>query len=271
MNLINSKKTILAMASFFAFACAQAADKPARILLITGGCCHEYSVQKDLLKDGLEKRLHVEVTQIHSDDASAKPPLPNHGNPAYADGYDLVMHDECAAGISDPEVIAAVLAPHQAGLPGVNLHCAMHSYRFGNIKDPVSPDADNAGWFNYLGLQTIRHGPHRPISFEIVDPGHPANSGLVNWTTGNEELYHVIQIMPGSHVLAKGVQAVKSPEGQEIVEEHVVTWAHTYGPAKARVWSTTMGHYSATVQDDRYLDMVANGVVWALNRDDVRK
>ena len=35
-----------------------AADsKPLRLLLITGGCCHDYAKQKDILKNGIEERL----------------------------------------------------------------------------------------------------------------------------------------------------------------------------------------------------------------------
>ena len=85
--------------------------RPVRALLITGGCCHDYDAQKDIIKNGLEKRLNIEVTQIHSSDKSTKPPLPNHGNPDYAVGYDLIIHDECAADISDPEVIQGIINP----------------------------------------------------------------------------------------------------------------------------------------------------------------
>src|SRR2546430_12712576 len=60
-------------------------------------------------------------------------------SPDYAQGYDLVIHDECAADISDPQTVEAVLKPHRDGIPGVNLHCAMHCYRIGNPNDPVTP------------------------------------------------------------------------------------------------------------------------------------
>src|ERR1041385_9206629 len=75
--------------------CSQAADapKPLRVLLITGGCCHDYAKQKDILKNGLEARAYVEVTQIHTDDKSTKPPLAILGNADYAKGYDVVIHD----------------------------------------------------------------------------------------------------------------------------------------------------------------------------------
>lgn len=242
---------------------------PLKALLITGGCCHDYATQKEILKKGLEERLNIEVTQIHTPDKSTKPPLPIYGNPDYAKGYDLVIHDECAADIKDPAVIAGVLAPHKAGVPGVNLHCGMHCYRFGDYQKPVAAGAENAAWFEYTGLQTTGHGPQEPIAIKFVDQAHPANTGLADWTTIKEELYNNIQLMPNLHALAKGTQVTKGKDGVEKTTETVVTWANAYG--KTRVFSTTIGHNNATVEDARYLDMVANGIVWAANREDLRK
>src|SRR5580765_6363296 len=92
------------------------ATKPLRVLLITGGCCHDYTKQKDILKHGLEARANVVVDQVHTEipqGASAtKPPLPIHGNPVYTKGHDVVIHDERAADINDPATIKGVLAPH---------------------------------------------------------------------------------------------------------------------------------------------------------------
>jgi len=34
---------------------------------------------------------------------------------------------------------------------------------------------------------------------------------------------------------------------------------------KTRVFSTTIGHNNDTVADDRYLDFVSRGVLWATN------
>src|SRR5205085_9234213 len=96
--------------AFAAQASLQAADapKPLKILLITGGCCHDYAKQKDILKAGLEARANVIVTQIHTDDKSTKPPLEIYGNADYAKGYDLVIHDECSAGVNAEAVVQAV-------------------------------------------------------------------------------------------------------------------------------------------------------------------
>src|SRR5881392_3910380 len=79
-----------------------AADqKPLKALLITGGCCHEYGKQKDILKNGLESRINIVIDQIHTDDKSTKPPLEILGKADYAKGYDIVIHDECGSDISE--------------------------------------------------------------------------------------------------------------------------------------------------------------------------
>src|ERR1022692_3914405 len=59
------------------------APKPLRVLLITGGCCHDYGAQKDILKKGIEERANVVVDQIHTTDTTTKPPLAILGNPDY--------------------------------------------------------------------------------------------------------------------------------------------------------------------------------------------
>ena len=246
---------------FHAFAAD--APKPLKILLITGGCCHDYVKQKDVLKAGLEARANVIVEHAHSPDGSTKPPIEQiYGkagekpNPDYAKGYDLVIHDECASNQNSPEIITAVLQPHVDGIPGVNLHCAMHSYRFGEIRKPVAPEAANARWFEYLGLQSTGHGPQQPISITFTDTASPVTKGLTDWTTGNEELYNNIAILTAK-TLAKGKQGNA---------ETVVAWTNEYGPKKTRVFSTSIGHNTVTVADARYLDLVTRGVLWAAGK-----
>ena len=261
-------------AVLLAGACPRAADaapKPLRILLITGGCCHDYARQKDILKIGLEKRAHVVVDQIHTDDASTRPPLAILGKPDYAQGYDLVIHDECGSDISDPATVEAVLNPHRHGIPGVNLHCAMHCYRIGNPNDPIKESGTPHGfWFEYLGLQSSGHGPQEPIAIAFGKSAGPIAKGLSDWTTVREELYNNIKVLETARPVARGKQVVKRKDGTEKVEDTVVAWINEYGPAKTRVFSTTIGHNNATVADSRYLDLVTHGLLWAtdhLNED----
>ncbi len=249
--------------AFAAQASLMAADapKPLKVLLITGGCCHDYAKQKDILKAGIEARANVVIDQIHTDDKSTKPPLPIYGNPDYAKGYDVVIHDECSAGVNDQATVEAVLAPHRAGIPGVNLHCAMHCYRIGNPNDAVTELGTPHGfWFEYLGLQSSGHGPQLPISISFTDKESPIAKGLSDWTTIKEEHYNNIKIFETAKPLAHGKQTVKEKEN-----DFVVAWTNTY-MGKTRVFSTTIGHNNDTVNDPRYLDLVTNGVLWATDK-----
>ena len=108
---------------------AAEAPKPLRILLIAGGCCHDYANQKDILKKGLEERANVVVDIIYSASTSTRTEFAEYQNPDWAKGYDLVIHDECSADITDAKTIQNITAAHAAGLPAVFLHCAMHSFR----------------------------------------------------------------------------------------------------------------------------------------------
>ena len=47
---------------------------------------------------------------------------------------------------------------------------------------------------------------------------------------------------------------------------NVVVWTHLYGPKKTRVFSTTIGHNNETVSDDRYLNLVTRGLLWACDK-----
>ena len=257
---------IVIAASFGLPSIAADKAKPLRVLLITGGCCHDYVAQKDILKKGIEARANVLVEQMHTDDKSVKPPLPLYGNPDYAKGFDVVIHDECSADISDPAVIAGVLKPHADGIPGVNLHCAMHCYRFGNFQKPVEAGAENARWFEYLGLQSTGHGPQEPIAITFVAKDSPIVKGLADWTTIKEELYNNIQILTGQDAGEGQAGRRRTRTGRRRTTETVVAWTNEYGPKKTRVFSTTIGHNNATVEDARYLDLVTRGLLWSAGK-----
>jgi hypothetical protein len=256
---------VVATSFLFAALAGTAADapKPLRLLLVTGGCCHDYAVQKDILKKGLEARANVTVDILYSDDTTTKPPLPILGNPDYASGYDLVIHDECAADVSDPKLVEAVLKPHLDGLPGVNLHCAMHSYRIGDPHDPVTLGTPHGYWFEYLGIQSSQHFAQEPIAITFTDKENPIVKGMGDWTTIHEEHYNNVHVFDTAHALAHGMQVLKQKDGSSKTNDFVVVWTNEYGPNKTRVFSTTIGHNNETVSDPRYLDLVTRGVLWA--------
>jgi type 1 glutamine amidotransferase len=222
--------------------------KPLKALLITGGCCHEYGKQKDLLKQGIEARAQVAVEQVHTDDTTDMARFTIYEDKDWAKGYDVVIHDECSSNVTELAYVENILAPHKGGVPAVNLHCAMHCYRTG--KDD---------WFKFVGVQSTAHGPQLPIAIRFVDLNHPITKVLDGWTTINEELYNNIRVLDSATALARGKQTSK-----EVNDDYVVAWVNDYG--KTRVFSTTLGHNSATVGDGRYLDLVTRGLLWSCDK-----
>jgi type 1 glutamine amidotransferase len=234
---------------------AAADDKPIKCLLILGGCCHDYANQKDILTRGISRRTNIEFTVAYDPDKTTK-----HENPIYAKedwykGFDVVIHDECTADVTDLDFINRILEPHKKGLPAVNLHCAMHCYR-------SAPYKKTTPWMEFTGMNTNHHNEQRPIDVKFIDQSNPIVAGMEDWTTVNEELYHPEELLSTAHALANGHQNSRV----ENETDAAVVWTNDYHGAK--VFSTTLGHNNKTVGDPRYLDLVTRGLLWSVGKLD---
>ena len=265
-------RSLLALALLAGLTTSLSAEqKPLRVLVVAGGCCHDYANQKEFLKKGIEARVNATVEVAYDPTKSTKPLFELFKNPDWGKNYDVVVHDECAADITDQAYVANIVNAHKNGLPAVNLHCAMHSYRWGNYREPVKAGADNASWYEMLGLQSTGHGPQQPIAITFTDKSHPITTGLADWTTINEELYNNVQVL-GAKTLATGLQKIpekKDKKGKVTPASEanaIVAWTNEFGPKKTRIFSTTIGHNNATVEDARYLDLVARAVLWSAGK-----
>src|SRR5580704_1690689 len=165
---------------------AQDGPKPVRALLVIGGCCHDYKKQKDILTKGVSARANIQWTIAYDPDTGTKHLNPVYTTADWAKGFDVVVHDECCSDVKELDLINRILEPHRQGLPGVVLHCGMHSYRSEGWPKVVTP------WFEFTGLQTTGHGPQEPIAVSFVDKANPISKGLDDWSTIKEELYNNI-------------------------------------------------------------------------------
>jgi putative membrane-bound dehydrogenase-like protein len=226
-----------------------AAEAPLRALLVCGGCCHDYETQSALLRDGIQARANVQVDVIRSEDNGTKPWFPIYEDKDWAKGYDVVIHDECAADVKDMPYVQHVIDAHKNGVAAVNLHCAMHSYRTGDDR-----------WFEFLGLQSTGHGWQKPIEIDFTVAEHPVTKGLANWTTGDEELYNSVKVFGTATPLALGSQV----QGDGKKDSAVVVWTNDFHGTRG--FSTTIGHNNSTVGDARYLDLVTRGLLWSCDK-----
>ena len=235
--------------------------KPIRVLLVLGGCCHEYEKQKDVLAMGLEARANVKVTIAYDPDKGTEHVNPVYESANWAADYDVVIHDECTSDVKDSHVIERILAPHKyTHVPAVILHCGEHSYRSEGWPQTTP-------WFDFTGVASTAHGPQVPIAVTYVDPGSNIIKGFDNWTTINEEMYNnsAGKLLDTAKALARGKQSYKNRDGSEVNAESVVVWTNTYA-GKTKVFATTLGHNTATVSDPRYLDLVTRGLLWSVNK-----
>lgn len=235
-------------------ACMAEEPKPVKALLVIGGCCHDYDNQKEILPANIDTgtKLDVDWTIIDSNGKADTATFSEfYGNPEWAEGYDIVIHNECYVKLGERAFTDSVLKPHKEGLPAMMIHCAMHTFR--------ADKEAHVDWQKFCGVATRRHGPKHPFTVEILEPEHEVMAGMEDWTTPQGELYFIDEVFPGVTPLAHS-------KSNKTGEMHVNIWAHEYGPNNARVFGTTIGHHNETMLQEEYMQLMARGFLWALEK-----
>lgn len=231
---------------------AQAAE-PIRALLITGGCCHDYFFQADHLTTGINKMANVMWTVVHEGNKSGDYKSKVYDQTDWAKNYDVVVHNECFAHVTDEAWIKKVCDSHKEGVPSVVIHCAMHTYR----------DIAHDEWRKLLGVSSKRHEHKSSKIVHNTMPTHPIMKDFPKtWNSPIDELYLIEKVWPNTQALAMGVSDKEGTEG----EQHVAFWTNQYG--KAKVFGTTFGHSNETFQDSVFINTVGRGMLWACDKLD---
>ena len=221
-----------------------------KALIVSGGCCHDYSGEAKVLMDAIGKALPVDWTLALQGGRGTTGSMPVYDSPDWAKGFDIVVHNECLANVDDPKYIRKITDAHRGGLPAMVIHCSMHSYRAATIDD----------WREFLGVTSRTHTAQHPISVKIVAKDHGSLKGFkADWVTPADELYVIEKLWPNATALATAV----SPEDKK---EYPLIWANEYA-GKSRVFGTTIGHGDATWNDPVFQDLLTRGFKWALKRE----
>lgn len=225
-----------------------AEPKPVRALLITGGCCHNYSLQTQQLTNAVVKLAAVEWTVVKEGGSGTRAEISFYDNPEWAKGFDVVVHNECFADTTNQTYIRKITSAHKAGAPAVVIHCAMHTYRTTDIDD----------WREFLGATSRHHDHQAKYPVKLIEPDHPVLKGVSDkWVTAMDELYIIEKLWPNAKALAT---SVSEKDGKT----YPVAWINQYG--KARVFGTTYGHSDEAWRDENFLTLVSRGTLWAAGR-----
>jgi hypothetical protein len=170
--------------------------------------------------------------------------------------YDAVMfYTTGELPMTDEEKIAFVDFIH-SGHGFVGVHSATDTfYTWGTFGDIIG------GWFN-------NHPWHQMVTIDVVDPKSKLVSFLGNSFQINDEIYQISDFKAEtSHVLLqldpKSVNTQK--EGARVrYYGWPVAWTRTFG--KGRVYYNSLGHEEGVWKDQRYQEMLLNGIRWVMRQ-----
>lgn len=240
-------RVLLAACLMTAISSSGLADgKPLKVLLITGGCCHDYEFQTKAMQDALKSAgVPAKWTVVNEGGKGTHAEIPFYENPEWANGFDVVVHNECFAKTTDPTYIRKITGPHKAGVNAVVIHCAMHTYR----------DADVDDWRQFLGVTSRRHEHQSRYPVKAVASDHAIMKGFPDdYKSAKDELYIIEKVWPKTEVLATSIS-------EKTGKLHPVFWTNRYG--KARIFGTTYGHSVDTFEDATFLKTLTRGIQWA--------
>ena len=227
--------------------------KAINALLVTGGCCHDYTKQKNIIAEGIQARSKVPIrwTIVQQGGKTTNTKIDVYKKDNWYKGYDIIVHNECFAAVADPIWTARILKAHREGVPALIIHCAMHCYR-----DKTQE------WFKFCGVTSHRHGAHYSFDVKNVAKDNPIMAKFGDsWKTPKGELYLISKVWPTATPLAHAYS-------KDTKKNEVCIWTNAYGEKKTRVFGTTIGHHNETMTAPKYMDMLTRGFMWAAGRLD---
>jgi len=232
--------------------CSQLPEEaaPLRILQLAGGCCHDYENQKVVIAEGLKLRFDCEVDTVHEgDDRDYELTIFKKDN--WAADYDVVLFNICYGHVKNEAMILDVVDQATRAKKGiVALHCSAHSFR--------ETTEGTAAWRAMLGVSSKKHEKRHPIKVANRNSSHPIMKDFPDtWDIPEEEVYIIFD-------RAEGIEVLGDTYGLQTEATHPVIWTNKY--REARVFGTTLGHFTETMAEEVFLDLVANGALWSVGR-----
>lgn len=147
---------------------------------------------------------------------------------------------------------------------------SIHGVTYGPLYGMVFQDnkwhtGADQGWRAYPELigarweaAKIGHGKRHVFSVVWKSPDHPISHGLPPTFTANDELYHRMELLPGTTVLAT---AFDDPSIGGTGQEEPIVWCRPFG--SGRTVHITLGHDLSALSQPGFGAAFARGAEWA--------
>jgi len=147
----------------------------------------------------------------------------------------------------------------------VSFHGVTYGEFYGQVFGQRWTAGATRGWLAYprlVGAQwdppKIGHGARHVFTVKWVDRGHPISAGLDESFLANDELYHKLDLLPDTKVLAT---AFSAPETGGTGRDEPIVWTTAFG--RGRSVHITLGHDLSAMSQPGFLTAFARGAEWA--------
>jgi type 1 glutamine amidotransferase len=216
--------------------------KPVKVLFLVGGLYHDYDQLPATLIANLQARLKsvapIEFT-ITQDLASLRTES--------LTKYDALMINVCEQTALTTDERGGLANAIQSGLPLVAMHCTFWSFQ------------DWPEFKQILGAFVPGHDRFATFCLRTVAADSPILKGVQPSFDLTDEPYLVNDRDPSMNVLVRTCTNLPNrPDPEPEV------WTKMYG--KGRIFAITFGHDSRAQSDPNYQALLANGLLWSLDR-----
>ena len=239
-------------------AVATSIQSPHVVFMIGEDEYHTWETLPEFAKTDLEPKGY-RVTIVHAD------PADKNNFPGLVDALRTADALVLSVRRRTPprEQLDAVRAHLAAGKPLVGIRTACHAFALRPTDPPVA--APLATWQDFdpavLGGHYTNHHPAGPQTTITLAPGAGAHAILTGISVarfiGAGSLYKVGPLETGTSPLLMGEIPGQPAEP--------VAWTHLYGPRRARVFYTSLGHPD-DFKNAEFRRLLGNGIAWALGR-----
>lgn len=208
-----------------------AAVKPInQVLVLDGGCCHDWGKISPLIQELLESTRAFEVTITNDRDYLIADNI---------SAFDQVILTTQGGVISEEQKAGLLGFVKSGGGLTVN-HAAAGAFR--------EQDDGAVDYFRMLGGKFLSH-KYKKFRVEIEDPDHPITRNLAAFEIEDEDYIHEYYPESPIHVL------LRRPDDNE-----PVSWVREYG--KGRVFYIALGHKAEAWNNRTFQKMLVRGVFW---------